>query len=361
MSCLLITGGAGFIGTNFVLRLQEHSTGQRLLIVDALHYAGRRENLQPLIERGAVDFVQGDIRDEALLRSLLREYQVSAVVNFAAHTHVDRSIADPRPFYQNNVEGTCSLLSAVLAVQSECGRSIRFHQISTDEVFGSLGPDDPPFAEDFPYRPNSPYSASKAAADHFVRAFFKTYGLAATISYCSNNYGPYQYPEKLLPLSLAALLQGRRIPVYGDGRQRREWIYVDDHCRGVELVLSRGRPGRCYNIGGGVSLSNLEFLQLLYQTLGAVFAARQELASIYPQSFAAPAACGGEVPPFAAVVEHVADRPGHDRRYALDPRRAAAELGFTASTPLASGMRQAVLWYIDRKSYWQNASVQSVP
>ncbi len=351
MNCLLITGGAGFIGTNFVLRLQEHNTGQRLLVVDALHYAGRRENLQPLIDSGAVEFVQGDITDEALMRSLLREFGVDAIVNFAAHTHVDRSIADPRPFYKNNVEGTCSLLSAVLSVQSATGHDIRFHQISTDEVFGSLEPGDPPFREDYPYRPSSPYSASKAAADHFVQAFCRTYGLHTTISYCSNNYGPYQYPEKLLPLSLSALLQGRKISIYGDGLQQREWIHVDDHCRGVELILRHGKVGRSYNIGGGLSLTNLQFLQQLYHILCTVFAERPELAGIYPDSFAAGAACGAAVPPFAEVVQHVADRPGHDRRYALDPARAAAELGFSSCIPPAAGMRQTVLWYIDRKSY----------
>ncbi|MBO8414972.1 MAG: dTDP-glucose 4,6-dehydratase [Proteobacteria bacterium] len=360
MSCLLITGGAGFIGSNYVhLKAQgEH----RLIVADALHYAGRREYLQPLIDSGRITFIQADIRDTDLMTQIIEREQVNAVVNFAAHTHVDRSISDPAPFYQNNVEGTCSLLTAALRVFVEQGRGGRYHQVSTDEVYGTLGPDDPAFTELTPFAPNSPYSASKASADHFVRAFHVTYGLDTTISHCSNNYGPYQFPEKLLPLALSRLLYGEKIPVYGDGQQRRDWLYVGDHCRGIDLILEHGRSGERYNIGGGVEISNLQFLRALYQTLCTVMAEHPRLAERYPHFFAAGAAKAagaqagsfdpGLVPDFVAVVEHVTDRKGHDRRYALCDDKVRTELGYRPQMDFARGLKHTVLWYIEHDLDW---------
>lgn len=357
MSCLLITGGAGFIGSNYVhLKAQgEH----RLIVVDALHYAGRRAYLQPLIDCGRITFVKADIRDTALMTEIIERESVDIVVNFAAHTHVDRSIADPAPFYQNNVEGTCSLLTAALRVFVDKGRGGRFHQVSTDEVYGTLGPDDPPFTEETAFAPNSPYSASKAAADHFVRAFYVTCGLKTTVSHCSNNYGPYQFPEKLLPLALSRMLQGRKIPVYGDGLQRRDWLYVGDHCRGIDLILEKGRAGERYNIGGGVEISNLEFLDLLFNALCQVSADHPELVCRFPHSFAAGAAKGSMLPNFAQIVEHVTDRKGHDRRYAICEDKARTELGYAPQQDFARGLYHTVLWYIEHDLDWHIFNAQN--
>lgn len=346
MAALLVTGGAGFIGTNFLYYLCRPQGGLNLSItvLDALHYAGRKERLQPLIDAGRIKFIRGDICDQTLVASILQRERIDTVVNFAAHTHVDRSIADPAPFYRNNVEGVCTLLTACCQYFLDEGHGGRFHQISTDEVYGTLSPDAPAWTEESPLDPSSPYSASKASADHFVSAFARTYGLQASISRCSNNYGPYQFPEKLLPSALQRLLTGQPVPVYGDGLQVRDWLYVDDHCKAVALMLGlkpKSHQALVCNVGGGTELTNLAFLELLYQTLRGIFKARPELTARYPDCMAL------KDQPFERVITHVADRKGHDRRYALKDDKLSALSGYAPSVSAAQGMERAVLWYIE--------------
>ena len=262
MATLLVTGGAGFIGANFVRHWRADRLGDAIVVLDALTYAGNPANLDGV---PAVDLVHGDIRDQALAESLLRQRGIDTIVHFAAESHVDRSIHGPDAFIDANVIGTHSLLKAARAVWLDdgTGRPHRFHHVSTDEVYGSLSLDDPAFSETTPYAPNSPYSASKAGSDHLVRAYHHTYGLQTTVTNCSNNYGPYQFPEKLIPLFLLNVLHGRKLPIYGDGRQRRDWLHVSDHCRGIALVLDDGRPGEVYNVGGGSEMENIAVINIL--------------------------------------------------------------------------------------------------
>ena len=348
MPHLLVTGGAGFIGTNYLYAHATQHPEDTLCVVDALHYAACLNNLQPLIDSGRITFIQADICDKTLMQQLLADEDIDVIVNFAAHTHVDRSITDPAPFVRNNVAGTTALLEAAVAVFVDGKRGGRFHQISTDEVYGSLRLDEVPWDEAQPLQPNSPYAASKAAAEHFVCAFARTYGLEVTLTRCSNNYGPYQHPEKLIPKALDCLLHGHPVPVYGDGLQRRDWIYVSDHCRGIDLVLSHGQPGAVYNLGASCELTNRELLQALYAALCAIFAKRPELVARFPESFAVRAA------PFAKVIQSAADRKGHDRRYSLNCTKAAAELGFCPQIGLEQGLSQCVLWYIEHENWRQN-------
>ena len=265
MARVLVTGGAGFIGANFVHQWLATHAEEPVVVLDALTYAGNLANLEPVRERAELRFVRGDIRDTALLERLLREEGIDTIVHFAAESHVDRSIHAPDAFIETNVRGTHSMLKAARTVWLE-ERAVerhRFHHVSTDEVYGSLGAEDPAFHEGTPYAPNSPYSASKAASDHLVRAYHHTFGLEVTTSNCSNNYGPYHFPEKLIPLVIVNLLHGRPLPIYGDGRNVRDWLHVSDHCRGIELVLERGRPGEVYNIGGGAERENLVLVRTL--------------------------------------------------------------------------------------------------
>jgi dTDP-glucose 4,6-dehydratase len=347
MANLLVTGGAGFIGTNFVHHWVRAHPADAVTVLDALTYAGKRENLDGL----PIEFVHGDIRDGAAVQTLMRERDIDTIVHFAAESHVDRSITDPDIFVTTNVNGTHALLSAAKAlwVDIGTGKPHRFHHISTDEVFGSLGPDDAPTHEDSPYAPNSPYSASKAGSDFLVRAFHRTYGLQTTATNCSNNYGPYQFPEKLIPLFLINALSGRNLPIYGDGQNIRDWLHVGDHCRAIDAVLSGGRAGETYNVGGGDELSNVVIIDAICAGVDAAFAEDPSLAARYP---AAPAAKGV---PTASLKTYVTDRPGHDRRYAIDASKIERELNFTLQYKLDAGITATIRWYLDHESWWRTA------
>jgi dTDP-glucose 4,6-dehydratase len=332
---LLVTGGAGFIGANFV-----HSTlaagGGPIVNLDLLTYAGHRASLEALRGEPRHVFVQGDICDRALVRRLLEEHRPRAVVNFAAESHVDRSIAGPAAFVQTNVVGAFSLLEECRNYWESKGRpaAFRFLHVSTDEVYGSLGPADPAFTEATPYAPNSPYAASKAAADHLARAYFHTYGLPTLTGNCSNNYGPYQFPEKFIPLMIRNALAGEPLPVYGDGSNVRDWLYVLDHCDALRLVLDKGRPGECYNIGGGNERANLSVAKDLCRLLDELRPRRSGR--------------------YADLVKFVTDRPGHDRRYAIDASRIRGELHWKPKEGFDSGLRKTVEWYLANEA-WMNA------
>jgi dTDP-glucose 4,6-dehydratase len=339
---LLVTGGAGFIGANFVQYWLHEHPHDRLVVLDALTYAGHLDNLESVRDDPRLRFVEGDIADEAIVKALLREEAINTIVHFAAESHVDRSIDGPEAFVHTNIVGTHALLKAARAVWlGEREQAHRFHHVSTDEVYGSLGPDDPPFTETTPYSPNSPYAASKAASDHLVRAYGKTYGLQTTISNCSNNYGPWQLPEKLIPLAIRRLLAGEGVPVYGDGGNVRDWLHVEDHCRGIEAVLERGKPGRTYNIGGHNERDNLEVVQQLCRLFDEQFPGRVP---------------GGH----ASLIEFVTDRPGHDRRYAINPARMEDELGLRIDRSFATGLSQTLDWYLEHRQ-WSEHHAQPPP
>jgi dTDP-glucose 4,6-dehydratase len=332
----LVTGGAGFIGCNFV-RIQR-GAGVPVVNLDRLTYAANPASLASLKDDPGYRLVPGDIGDRALVSNLLAEYRPRTVVNFAAESHVDRSILGPGVFVQTNVVGTFTLLEAVLdywkGLPAREKETFRFLHVSTDEVYGTLGPGDPAFTEHTAYAPNSPYAASKAAADHFVRAYHHTYGLPVLTTNCSNNYGPYQFPEKLIPLMILNALAGKPLPIYGDGRQIRDWLYVEDHCQAIRLVAEQGTPGETYNIGGRSELTNLEVVQRICAVL-------DEAA---PQSAHRP---------HARLIAHVTDRPGHDRRYAIDDTRIRAELGWRPRESFASGIFKTVRWYLDSQDWLQ--------
>ena len=334
MLTLLVTGGAGFIGGNFVHHILQ-TTDARVVNLDLLTYAGNLDTLAELKDNPRHVFVQGDIADRALVSHLLAEYAVDAVVNFAAESHVDRSIDGPAQFVQTNVVGTFNLLDCARAHWAKRSGSakeaFRFLHVSTDEVYGSLGPTGL-FHESSPYAPNSPYSASKAASDHLVRAWFHTYGLPVLTTNCSNNYGPYQFPEKLIPLMILKALRGESLPIYGDGGNIRDWLYVVDHCRAIWRVLEAGRPGEVYNVGGNSEKTNLEVVD----TLCALLDER------LPDS---------PYRPHAALKTFVADRPGHDRRYAIDSGKLKRELGWEPEETFESGLRRALDWYLDHPEW----------
>lgn len=331
----LVTGGAGFIGSCFVLGAVNAGRA-RVVTLDKLTYSGNPHNLDGLENRDLHDFVLGDIGDAELVGRLLRRYRPDAVINFAAETHVDRSIADPAPFVQSNVAGLCALLGSTLewwrSLPPDKAAAFRFLHISTDEVFGTLKPGDPAFTEETPYAPNSPYSASKASSDHFCRAFYETYGLPVIITNCSNNYGPRQFPEKLIPLAIVNALAGRPIPIYGSGENIRDWLYVEDHCAALELALERGRPGQTYNIGGKSERSNLEVIRTLCALLDE----------------ARPAQGGGG---YANLITHVTDRPGHDFRYAINCGKIERELGWRPALSFEDGLRRTLHWYLENGAW----------
>ncbi len=327
---ILVTGGAGFIGANFVLDWIA-SEGAPVVNLDQLTYAGNLESLAALAKDGRHLFAKGDISDRALVRKLLREHPPRAVVHFAAESHVDRSIHGPAEFIQTNIVGTFNLLEEVRgywsALPDSRREAFRFLHVSTDEVYGSLAPLDPAFAETTPYAPNSPYAASKAAADHLVRAYHHTYGMPVVTTHCSNNYGPYQFPEKLIPLMIVNALEGKPLPVYGDGGNVRDWLYVGDHCAAVRRVLQKGRPGESYNIGGNAEKSNLEVVKMICTILD----------ELRP---------GSLIAHHSSLITFVPDRPGHDRRYAMDTRKIEAELGWKPREKFESGLRRTVEWYL---------------
>ncbi|RMG01838.1 MAG: dTDP-glucose 4,6-dehydratase [Planctomycetota bacterium] len=334
MDTILVTGGAGFIGSNFVRQwLQEEP--DRIVNLDKLTYAGNLDSLADVFHDPRHVFVEGDICDQALVAKLLAEYRPWAIVNFAAESHVDRSIDGPEAFVQTNVVGTFRLLQAAREYWNtldDADKSrFRFQHVSTDEVYGSLGPEGY-FTETTPYAPNSPYSASKASADHFVRAYHHTYGLPTLITNCSNNYGPYQFPEKLIPLMILNAVEGKPLPVYGDGKNVRDWLYVEDHCRALRTVLRRGKPGEAYNIGGNCEMQNIEVVKTICKLV-------DRLKPGLPHS------------PCESLITFVTDRPGHDRRYAIDASKIKAELGWEPQENFESGMERTVRWYLEHTEW----------
>ena len=340
---ILVTGGAGFIGSNFILTWLK-GTGSKVVNLDLLTYAGNPANLACLDGDPCYHFVHGDICSAELVRSLLVEHKPRAIVHFAAESHVDRSIAAPLAFLRTNVEGTCVLLEQARIYWSKLDaasqREFRFVHISTDEVYGSLGPDDPPFTETSVYAPASPYAASKAAADHFVRAWHHTWGLPVLTTNCSNNYGPHQFPEKLIPLMILNALDGNALPVYGDGMQVRDWLYVEDHCAAIRTVLENGRPGETYNIGGNCESANIDMVTRICDLVDEM----------------APLAAGG---PRHQLITHVKDRPGHDRRYAMDISKIRRELGWYPSVTLEDGLRKTVRWYLDHLDWIESVRTRA--
>jgi dTDP-glucose 4,6-dehydratase len=331
---ILVTGGAGFIGSNFVLDWLAQGD-EPVLNLDALTYAGNTENLAALAGDGRHLFVRGDICDRPLLDRLLAEHRPRALVHFAAESHVDRSIHGPAEFIRTNVQGTFTLLEAArahwAALPGADKAAFRFLHVSTDEVYGTLSHDDPAFCESDTYEPNSPYSATKAASDHLVRAWHHTYGLPVLTTNCSNNYGPFHFPEKLIPLMIVNALAGKPLPVYGDGQQVRDWLYVKDHCAAIRAVLARGRVGETYNVGGWNEKPNLEIVHTVCRLLDELKA--------HPEG------------PYARLVTHVTDRPGHDRRYAIDARKIERELGWRPAETFESGLRKTVRWYLDNAAW----------
>ena len=336
---ILVTGGAGFIGSNFVLEWFRDPavSAERVINLDALTYAGNPENLASLRGDELHHFVHGDICDRALLDKLLAEHRPRAIVHFAAESHVDRSIHGPGAFIKTNVEGTFTLLEAARAYWNTLAgderAGFRFHHVSTDEVYGSLKPSDPAFAETNPYEPNSPYSASKAASDHLVRAWHHTYGLPVVTTNCSNNYGPYHFPEKLIPLMIVNALAGKPLPVYGDGQQIRDWLYVTDHCSAIRAVLARGRLGETYNIGGWNEKANIDIVRTICALLDDL---QPDVAGSYSR-----------------LITYVKDRPGHDRRYAIDARKIERELGWRPAETFETGIRKTVGWYLANADWVQ--------
>lgn len=333
MQTWLVTGGAGFIGSNFVLAARRSGVA-RIVNLDLLTYAGHIENLQEIKADRDHVFIKGDIGDEELLARLLIEHKPSAILNFAAESHVDRSILGPRAFIETNIVGTHNLLAGALKYWHGLDRNtqagFRFLHVSTDEVYGSLSASAPAFTEEHPYQPNSPYAASKAAADHLVRAYHHTYNLPVLTTNCSNNYGPYQHPEKLIPLMIQSARAGKPLPVYGDGQQIRDWLYVEDHCTAIRMVLEKGRSGETYNIGGNAERANLTIVRTICELLDARF----------PQQA-----------PHARWITHVADRPGHDRRYAIDARKIKRDLGWQPVMTFEAGIAKTVQWYLDNDAW----------
>jgi dTDP-glucose 4,6-dehydratase len=332
---IIVTGGAGFIGSNFVLDWLAQG-GEPVVNLDALTYAGNLQNLASLQGNPQHVFRQGDICDEKLFTGLLAEFKPRAVLHFAAESHVDRSIVGPGEFVRTNINGTFTLLEATRrywsALAAEEKAAFRFLHVSTDEVYGSLGPGDAQFTETTPYQPNSPYSASKAGSDHLVRAYHHTYGLPTLTTNCSNNYGPYQFPEKLIPLVIANALAGKPLPIYGDGLNIRDWLYVGDHCDAIRQVLQRGRVGETYNVGGWNEQTNIAIVRQICAILD----------ELHP---------GSPVTPHDQLITYVKDRPGHDRRYAIDARKLERELGWRPAETFASGIRKTVQWYLEHQDW----------
>ncbi len=339
--CILVTGGAGFIGSNFILNWMSASS-EKVLNFDLLTYAGNAQNLESLEGDDRYTLVRGDLCDGDLLRELLQAHRPRAIVHFAAESHVDRSITGPAAFIRTNIEGTFQLLEQARAywdgLNAEDKQQFRFLHVSTDEVYGSLGPDDPAFSEETPYAPNSPYAASKAGSDHLARAWFHTYGMPVLTTNCSNNYGPYQFPEKLIPLMILNALEGRPLPVYGDGQNVRDWLYVTDHCDAIRVVLERGKLGETYNIGGNSERKNIDIVHQicdLLDELRPATASRRDL------------------------IRYVTDRPGHDRRYAINASKLRRELGWSPTIQVEQGLRRTVEWYLEHMDWVESVRTGS--
>lgn len=350
MARLLVTGGAGFIGANFVHYWVDRYPEDRLVVLDALTYAGNLASLELVANHKQFRFVNESIVNRDAVTALLREEQIDTIVHFAAESHVDRSITGPAEFIETNIVGTHNLLQAARSFwlgSDGAPSEHRFHHVSTDEVYGSLGPSDPGFSETTPYAPNSPYSASKAASDHLVRAYHHTYGLQVTTSNCSNNYGPYQFPEKLIPLMIVNALDGKPLPVYGDGSNIRDWLYVEDHVRAIDLVIKKGAVGETYNVGGNEEHANIDIVNAVCAAIDLAFEADTRLATRFPD---APATKGE---PSASLITSVKDRPGHDWRYAIDASRANNELGFSPQYNFTAGLQNTINWMLDNESWWR--------
>jgi dTDP-glucose 4,6-dehydratase len=350
---LLVTGGAGFIGANFVHYWMENYQDDEVVVLDALTYAGNKDNLASLLHNDQLTFVKGDICDTQLVEKLLTDNNVDTIVHFAAESHVDRSITGPDAFIETNILGTYSLLKAAKKVwldipQAKGNPALthRFHHVSTDEVYGTLSATDPAFTEETAYAPNSPYSASKAASDHLVRAYHHTYGLQVTTSNCSNNYGPFHFPEKLIPLIITNILHDKPLPVYGDGLQIRDWLYVEDHAKGIELVLNDGRVGENYNIGGNNEWANIDIVKLICELMNQAFTNDLQLSRRYPLATQAIAQKAVE------LITYVTDRPGHDRRYAIDATKTNNELGYVPNESFETGIARTLDWYLNNEEWW---------
>jgi dTDP-glucose 4,6-dehydratase len=343
---LFITGGAGFIGANFVRHWLETTDSGLVVVYDALTYAGNIQSLAGLERNPRYMFVRGDICDETTVRNLLERREIDTIVHFAAESHVDRSILGPDDFIRTNVVGTHALLKVAKAlwVDQKTVPQHRFHHVSTDEVYGSLGPEEPSFQETTPYAPNSPYSASKAASDHLVRAYHETYGLATSVTNCSNNYGPYQFPEKLIPLTIVNILMGKPLPVYGDGLQVRDWLHVTDHCEAISRALRSGKPGEVYNVGGNSETTNMQIVRTLCRMVDERLSEHPDLRETFP------AAGRGQA---VDLITHVRDRLGHDRRYAVNFAKAQRQLGYAPARDLAKGLQLTIDWYLANTSWWQ--------
>ncbi len=342
---ILITGGAGFIGSNFTHYWLKNHKDDNVIVLDALTYAGSLKNLDESKDNKKLNFIKGDICDYELIKKILTERQIDIIVHFAAESHVDRSITGPDEFIRSNITGTHNLLKASLEVWEKGDMQGKlFHHISTDEVYGSLKPDEPPFKETNQYRPNSPYSASKAAADHLVRAYNKTYNLPITVSNCSNNYGSYQFPEKLIPLMIINVLKGIALPVYGDGLNVRDWLYVEDHCLAIDLIIQKGKRGEFYNVGGCNEWKNIDIVKLICSLMDGIFDTDKQLRQIFPDS---PMAKGKKA---ESLISYVKDRLGHDRRYAIDNSKIKNELGFEPLETFKTGIQKTVNWYIKKMS-----------
>lgn len=349
MKRLLVTGAAGFIGSNFVHYWRRTNADDVIVVLDALTYAGNKANLAELENDPQYIFVQGSIGDHDLIARLLREHNIDTLVHFAAESHVDRSITGPDAFIDTNIVGTHTLLKAAKQywLDEISLENHLFHHVSTDEVYGTLAADDPAFSESTQYAPNSPYAASKAASDHLVRSYHHTFGLKVVTSNCSNNYGPYQFPEKLIPLCLLNILNGKALPIYGDGKQIRDWLFVDDHSRGIELIIKNGRHGETYNIGGNNEWTNIDVVNLLCQIVDERFKNDASLAQRYPNS---PCAKGEQA---NSLITYVEDRPGHDTRYAINAGKIMSELGYKPQEDFDSGLNRTVDWYLSQEPWWQ--------
>jgi len=349
MQNILVTGAAGFIGANFVQYWSKQYPQHNITVLDAMTYAGNRHNLIGLLDRENFELVQGSICDLALVEELMSSRSIDTIIHFAAESHVDRSITGPDDFIDTNIVGTYTLLKAAKAVwlDSDFPGEHHFHHVSTDEVYGTLSADDPAFSEVTQYAPNSPYAASKAASDHLVRAYHHTFGLNVTTSNCSNNYGAYQFPEKLIPLFLLNILKGKNLGIYGDGKQIRDWLHVDDHSQGIDLVIHKGRKGETYNIGGNNEWTNIDVVNLLCELMDKRFASDPNLAKRFPDS-----PCAASTPA-NSLITYVTDRPGHDTRYAIDAEKIMSELGYKPREDFQSGLERTVDWYLRNEAWWQ--------
>ena len=335
MKNVLVTGGAGFIGSNFVHYLLNKDQDIQIVNIDLLTYSGSKENLKNLPDPNRHTFVHSDIRDESLVLDLISKHSIDTIIHFAAESHVDRSILDPSSFIDTNIVGTYTLLEAARKSWLQDGKrkaeNVRFHHISTDEVYGTLTPDEPAFTELTSYKPNSPYAASKASSDHLVRAYYHTYGLPVTITNCSNNYGPFQFPEKMIALMTLNAAQGKKLPVYGDGMQIRDWLYVEDHCEAIELVIRKGKTGEVYNVGGNNQITNIDIVKHICDVLDDRLA--------------------DEISPRERLIEYVKDRPGHDRRYAVDISKISSELGWSPKIQFEEGLARTIDWYLGNQEW----------